>query len=102
MLALFIEAIANILLWAPVFAPLVAQVGVDPLHFGVVMIMTLAMGMITPPLGVTLFVAAPIAGTEIETIAKNLVYFFLVEATVLVSIILVPDLALWLPRALGY
>lgn len=101
-LALFIEAIANILLWAPVFAPLAAQVGVDPLHFGVIMIMTLAMGMITPPLGVTLFVAAPIAGTDIETIAKNIVYFFGIEAIVLALIILVPDLALWLPRTLGY
>jgi hypothetical protein len=50
----------------------------------------------------TLFVAAPIAGPEIETIAKNLVYFFAVEATVLISIVLVPDPALRLPRALGY
>jgi tripartite ATP-independent transporter DctM subunit len=101
-LAMFIESIANILLWAPVFAPLVVEVGGDPLHFAIVMIMTLAMGMITPPLGVTLFVAAPIAGTNIETIAKNLVYFFTIEALVLLSIIFVPEIALWLPRTLGY
>jgi tripartite ATP-independent transporter DctM subunit len=101
-LAMFIESIANILLWAPVFAPLVVEVGADPLHFAIVMIMTLAMGMITPPLGVTLFVAAPIAGTNIETIAKNLVYFFIIEAAVLLSIIFVPEIALWLPRTLGY
>jgi len=101
-LALFIESIANILLWAPVFAPLAIEVGIDPLHFGVVMIMTLAMGMITPPLGVTLFVAAPIGNTDIETIAKNIVTFFLIEAVLLLLVILVPDIALWLPRALGY
>jgi TRAP-type C4-dicarboxylate transport system permease large subunit len=101
-LAMFIESIANILLWAPVFTPLVVRAGGDPLHFAVVMIMTLAMGMITPPLGVTLFVAAPIADTDIETITKNLVWFFLVEAVVLLSVILFPEIALWLPRALGY
>ncbi|MFC7157192.1 TRAP transporter large permease subunit [Halomarina halobia] len=101
-LALFIESIANILLWAPVFAPLVVEVGIDPLHFAIVMIMTLAMGMITPPLGVTLFVAAPIANTNIETIAKNIVFFFLIEFLVLVTVILVPEIALWLPRTLGY
>lgn len=66
------------------------------------MIMTLAMGMITPPLGVTLFVAAPIAGTDIENISKNLVFFFLMEFSILVLIILFLDLALWLPRTLGY
>lgn len=101
-LAMFIEAIANILLWAPVFAPLVIEVGGDPLHFAIVMIMTLAMGMITPPLGVTLFVAAPIGGTNIETITKNLVWFFAIEALVLLSIVFLPELALWLPRTLGY
>lgn len=101
-LAMFIESIANILLWAPVFAPLVVETGGDPLHFAIVMIMTLAMGMITPPLGVTLFVAAPIAGTDIETIAKNLLYFFTIELLVLLSIIFIPEIALWLPRTLGY
>lgn len=101
-LAMFIESIANILLWAPVFTPLVIESGGDPLHFAIVMIMTLAMGMITPPLGVTLFVAAPIAETNIETITKNLVWFFIVEAAILLTIIFVPDIALWLPRVLGY
>lgn len=102
LLALFIESIANILLWAPVFAPLAVEIGVDPLHFGIVMIMTLAMGMITPPLGVTLFVAAPIANTNIETISQNLLIFFLIELIILLLVIAVPDIALWLPRMLGY
>ncbi len=102
LLALFIESIANILLWAPVFAPLAVEIGVDPLHFGIVMIMTLAMGMITPPLGVTLFVAAPIANTNIENISKNLIIFFLIELVILLLVIAVPDIALWLPRMLGY
>jgi TRAP-type C4-dicarboxylate transport system permease large subunit len=66
------------------------------------MIMTLAMGMITPPLGVTLFVAAPIANTEIENISANILIFFLMELAILLLIIAVPDIALWLPRALGY
>lgn len=101
-LAMFIESIANILLWAPVFTPLVIDVGGDPLHFAIVMIMTLALGMITPPLGVTLFVAAPIAETNIETITKNLVWFFLIEAAILLTIVFVPEIALWLPRTLGY
>lgn len=101
-LAMFIESIANILLWAPIFTPLIIEAGADPLHFAIVMIMTLAIGMITPPLGVTLFVAAPIADTNIENITKNLVWFFIVEVLILFLIILIPDIALWLPRTLGY
>lgn len=100
--ALFIEEIANIILWAPVFSPLVVSVGADPLHFGVVMIMTLAIGMITPPLGVVLFVAAPLGDTNIERITKNVVYFFIAELFVLLVIIFVPSIATGLPRLLGY
>lgn len=101
-LALFIEEIANIILWAPVFSPLAVDVGLDPLHFGIIMMMTLAIGMITPPLGVTLFVAAPIGNTDIEDITKSIVPFFIVEVIVLFILILVPEIALALPRTLGY
>lgn len=100
--ALFIEEIANIILWAPVFSPLVVSVNVDPLHFGVVMIMTLAIGMITPPLGVVLFVAAPLGDTNIERISKNIAYFFIAELLILLLIIFVPSIATGLPRFLGY
>lgn len=101
-LALFIEEIANIILWAPVFSPLAVDVGLDPLHFGIVMMMTLAIGMITPPLGVTLFVAAPIGSTDIEDITSNIAPFFIAEIIVLLTLILFPEIALALPRALGY
>lgn len=100
-MALFIESAANILLWGPVLAPTAVEAGVHPLHFALTMILTLAIGMITPPLGVTLFVAAPIGNTTLENIARNVLPFLAFEAVILLVIILIPEIALFVPRALG-
>lgn len=101
-LGMFIETAANILLWAPVFAPLAVEIGIDPLHFAVIMLLNLAIGMITPPLGVTLFVAASIADSSLEDISKSVVPFILVELLVLVAVVLIQDLSLLIPQLFGY
>lgn len=101
-LAMFIEAIANVILWAPVFAPIMLEIGVNPLHFGIIMMLTFTIGMTTPPMGGTLFVAAPIGETSIEEIIKEIIPFYISNLSILAIVILFPKVALFIPNLLGY
>ena len=97
-----LEIGAAVIILAPILAPLVVQLGIDPLHFAIIMVVNLNIGLATPPLGVCLFVAAPIAKTTLERISKAILPFLAVEVAVLLIITYVPDLILFLPRLLGY
>ena len=91
-----------ILILGPILAPVMVGVGIDPIHFAVVMSITLIMGLITPPLGLVLFVVSGISREKIESIAKEMMPLFLVEIAILFALVYIPDLVLALPRALGY
>ncbi|MCH8531826.1 MAG: TRAP transporter large permease [Saccharospirillum sp.] len=91
-----------ILILGPILAPVMVGVGVDPIHFAVVMSITLIMGLITPPLGLVLFVVSSISRERIESIAREMLPLFLVEVAILFALVYIPDLVLALPRALGY
>lgn len=91
-----------ILILGPILAPVMIGVGVDPIHFAVVMSITLIMGLITPPLGLVLFVVSSISRERIERIAWEMLPLFLVEIAILFALVYIPDLVLALPRALGY
>lgn len=69
------ETSAAIIILAPILAPIAVMVGIDPVHFGIIMVVNLAIGMVTPPVGVNLFVAAPIAGTSLEKISRAVLPF---------------------------
>ena len=90
---------ANIIILVPVLAPVAAAVGLDPVHFGIITVMSLAMGLITPPVGVCLFVACGISGTPLLVGSKAVLPYLAAILAVLTLIILVPDIALWLPSA---
>lgn len=75
---MFIETSAAILVLAPILAPVAIAFGVDPVHFGLIIVVNLALGMITPPLGVNLFAACSVAGIPVEKIIPQLVWFVLV------------------------
>ncbi|MCD8139247.1 MAG: TRAP transporter large permease [Planctomycetaceae bacterium] len=96
----FMETLAAILILAPILLPVVKAVGVDPIHFGIVMIVNLAIGFITPPLGVNLFVAAGIGKISLEEICKSIIVPLLVMIVVLLFITYVPGLSLWIPQYL--
>ena len=82
---------------------MVTPLGVDPVHFGVVMIFNLAVGLCTPPVGSALFVGCAIGKTPIERTAKNMMPLYLVMIAVLLLVTYVPDTALLLPRMMmGY
>lgn len=98
----FLDNNPAILILAPIFAPIAVAVGVHPIHFGIIVIMNLMIGLITPPLGEVLFVVAPLAKVSFEDVAKAVTPFTLVEIGVLLLVTYVPVISLWIPRLLGY
>lgn len=95
---MFMETFAAIIILAPVLAPVAVQLGIDPVHFGLIMIVNLAIGMVTPPVGVNLFVACGIANVSMEQLMRPLVVFLAVLATNMLIITYVPWLSLALIR----
>ena len=93
----FMETLAAIIILAPILLPVAMAVGIDPIHFGIIMVVNLAIGFITPPLGVNLFVTCGISKQSIEEVSKAVVPWFFVMLTALVIIILFPGLSTWLP-----
>jgi len=90
-----------IMIMSPILYPVVAQLGVNPVHFGIMMMVNLGIGLITPPVGSVLFVASAVSGRTIESVTKAMVPFFVALFSVLMLVTYVPSVSLWLPRALG-
>ncbi|WP_319530211.1 TRAP transporter large permease [uncultured Cohaesibacter sp.] len=99
---LFLEGIAAMLVLVPILHPIAVSLGVDPTHFGIVVIFNLMIGLITPPLGLCLFVAEAIAGVGMAKLTRAVLPLFLVEVVVLFIITFVPDVVIALPRYFGY
>lgn len=91
------ETLAAIIILAPILLPIAISVGVDPLHFGIIMVVNLAIGYVTPPVGANLFVTCAIANTTIEGLCKKIWPFILVMLVVLILITVFPQLSLFLP-----
>ena len=92
---MFIETSAAILVLAPILAPIAVAYGVDPVHFGLIIVVNLALGMITPPLGVNLFAACAVAKLPVEAIIPQLLWFVLTVFGALMIITYVPAITLW-------
>jgi C4-dicarboxylate transporter, DctM subunit len=92
---MFIETSAAIIVLAPILVPVAIAFGVDPVHFGLIMVVNLALGMITPPFGVNLFAACQVANVPLERIVKHLVPFVLVVISCLTIITYVPGITLF-------
>jgi tripartite ATP-independent transporter DctM subunit len=90
-----------ILIMTPILLPVATAIGVDPVHFGMIMMVNLGMGLITPPVGAVLFVGAAIAKLPIEQVTKALLPFFGAMLFVLGMVTFVPAISLWLPRMFG-
>lgn len=89
---------AIILVATPILLPIATSVGMDPVHFGVVMILNLGIGLITPPVGGTLFVGSAVSGVPIERLVKTLLPFFGVMVVVLLLITYIPEIVMFLPN----
>ena len=100
-IGMFIETSAAIIVLAPILAPVAIHFGVDPVHFGLVMVVNLALGMITPPFGVNLFAACTVARISLDRIIPYLLPFVVVVLACLMVVTYVPELSLFL-RDLAY
>ncbi len=92
------ETLATIIILVPVLLPLIKSLGIDPVHFGVVMVVNLSIGLATPPVGVNLFVASGIAKVSLEKISKTVLAFILTLLVPLGLITYFPQISLWVPR----
>lgn len=99
---MFMETGAAIILLAPILAPIAVQLGIHPLHFGFMMVLNLAIGMATPPVGVCLFVSCGITGLSLEKVSAAVMRFVLAQIAILVLVTYVAPISLFLPRMLGF
>lgn len=99
---MFMETLATILILVPVMLPVAYSVGIDPVHFGVVMVCCLGIGFQTPPLGENLFIASGISNISIERISIAALPFAFINTIAIFIIAFVPEISLWLPRFFGY
>ena len=90
-----------ILILTPILLPVMKTIGVDPVHFGMIMMVNLGIGLITPPVGAVLFVGSAVAKLKIEQVVKAMKPFFVILLFVLVLVTYVPQISLWLPRSMG-
>jgi len=98
----FLEPIASISILVPVLMPIIAKVGIDPVHFGVMMTLNLMIGLLHPPLGMVLFVLARISKLSIERTTMAILPWLIPLLASLIAITLFPELTLWLPRQAGF
>ena len=97
----FLEPIASISILVPVLMPVLLTVGIDPIHFGVVMTLNLMIGLLHPPLGMVLFVLARVANLSIERATMAILPWLIPLLGSLIAITLIPEITLWLPRTMG-
>jgi tripartite ATP-independent transporter DctM subunit len=98
----FMDITPAVLIFTPIFLPLVVEMGMDPVHFGIIMVLNLSVGLCTPPVGSVLFVGCGIANISITKVIKPLIPMFIAMVVSLLLVTYFEDLSLFLPRLFGY
>ena len=101
LLGMLMEPIPVMLLTVPILFPVVTKLGIDPVHFGVVVTLNLMIGCLTPPVGINLFLASVISGVPVMRVARASSPFIVVLLIVLALITYIPELVLWLPQLIA-
>ncbi len=97
----FMDMTPAILIFTPIFLPVVTELGMHPVHFGIVMVLNLSIGLCTPPVGTILFVGSGIAGVSVSKVIKPLLPFLAIMIIVLLLIVYIPEISMILPRLFG-
>jgi tripartite ATP-independent transporter DctM subunit len=97
----FMDMTPAVLIFTPIFLPVVTKLGMDPIHFGIVMVTNLCLGLCTPPVGSVLFVGCGVAGVSIDKVLRPMLPLFVAMLLALLVITYWPGLSLWLPKAFG-
>ncbi len=98
---MFMDITPAILIFTPIFLPIVMEMGMDPIQFGIMMVLNLSLGLCTPPVGSVLFIGCSVAGTKIENVVKPLLPMFVAMFVILLLVAYVPALSMWLPSLFG-
>ncbi|WP_348775079.1 TRAP transporter large permease subunit [Psychrobacillus sp. NEAU-3TGS] len=98
---MFVDAISAFYIFLPIFLPITMAMGIDPVHFGILMTLNLAIGLVTPPVGLDLFVASGLTGLSLKQISIGVIPFVLVAIVVLLLVTYIPAISLWLPELLN-
>ncbi|MFQ5526214.1 MAG: TRAP transporter large permease [Thermoanaerobaculia bacterium] len=100
-LGAIMDMAALIVILTPILLPVAEGLGLDPVQFGIILLLNLGIGLCTPPVGSTLFVGCAIGGTSIEEASRALLPFYMVMIAVLLVVTFIPEISLWLPRWIG-
>jgi tripartite ATP-independent transporter DctM subunit len=98
----FMDMTPAVLIFTPIFLPIVMQLGITPLHFGIIMVLNLSIGLLTPPVGSVLFVGCGVGKTSITSLSKSLLPFYFVMFSILLIVTFFPWFSLALPRLFGF
>jgi tripartite ATP-independent transporter DctM subunit len=101
-MGMWLDVTANILLFAPIMAPLAYSIGIDPIHFSMIFVMNVNFGNITPPVGIVLFATQAVGKVKMEPLVRELIPFLLIKIVIILVITYVPFFTLWLPRVFGF
>ncbi len=99
---MFLDAGPAIIILGPILGPIFIDLGIDPIHFAIIMSVNLTVGLATPPMGLVLFVASSVSGEKVEAISKAILPFLAVEVLVIFLITYVPEISMTLPRITGF
>ena len=97
----FMDITPAVLIFTPIFLPVVVELGMDPVHFGIVMVLNLCIGLCTPPVGTILFVGSGVANISVSEVIKPLIPFLVIMIIVLLLVLYIPGISLFLPRLFG-
>ena len=98
----FMDMTPAVLIFTPLFLPIAVGLGIDPVHFGIIMVLNLCIGLCTPPVGSVLFVGVGVANTTIAQVLRPLLPLFVAMIVALALVTFFPALSLWLPSLFGY
>jgi TRAP-type C4-dicarboxylate transport system permease large subunit len=96
-----LEGAPALIIFGPLLTPIAAQLGINPLHFGTVLVIAMGLGLFAPPIGLGLFATCAMTGTEVKNVARPMLKYLAVLAATLILLVLVPAFSLWLPTRLG-
>jgi tripartite ATP-independent transporter DctM subunit len=99
-LGTFMDLAPMLLICTPIFLPVIKTFGIDPVHFGIIMILNLGIGLLTPPVGPTMVVGCAIGKVSMEAVSKSILIFYLPMLIVLIMVTYIPAITLWLPKVL--
>ena len=99
---MFMDPLPGVLILVPILSPIAQALGIDPIHFAIVVIVNLTMGLTTPPVGALLFVVSSVVKIRVSEIIREMPPFLFAYVAVLLLLTFVPAISTWLPRASGY